>query len=198
MYDTGGPATPGRKAPAMLKFFTGTAIGVLLAFLFVHYNWQPPAVLDLPEKLKKNVVSTAVEGDLYDLSANIETRERALEIYFKNRASDAVKADAAAGHPFLDALYRARARREAGQVAGQWSAYDAALAKPALRGTLERKYGFNETDALKRAMLMDALNRKPFLKTWLEANAAPLSPENVRDVLRETANQPDVAVEASP
>jgi len=182
----------------MLKFFTGTAIGVLLAFVFVHYNWQPPAVLDLPEKLKKNVVSTAVEGDLYDLAADIETRERALEVYFKNRAGDAVKADAAAGHPFLDALYRARARREAGQVAGQWSAYDAALAKPALRGTLERKYGFNETDALKRAMLIDALNRKPFLKAWLEARATSVSSENVREVLRLTAKQSDATAEAAP
>jgi hypothetical protein len=182
----------------MLKFFTGTAIGVLLAFVFVHYNWQPPAVLDLPEKLKKNVVSTAVEGDLYDLGADLETRERALEVFFKNRAGDAVKTDAAAGHPFLAALYRQRANREARQLSMQWSAYDAALAKPALRGTLERKYGFNETDALKRAMLMDALNRKPFLKSWLEEHASPVSSENLRALLIETGKQAEVTVDVAP
>ncbi len=182
----------------MLKFFSGTAIGVLLAFVFVHYNWEPPAALDLPDKLKKNIVSTAVEGDLYDLAADIETRERALEVYFKNRAGDAVKTDAAAGHPFLNALYRERAVRESRQLSMQWSGYDAALEKPALRGTLERKYGLNETEALKRAMLMNALDRKPFLKSWLEANATVVSPENVRDVLAETGKQPEVTGDVAP
>jgi hypothetical protein len=179
----------------MLKFLLGTALGAVLAFAFVRFNLEPPAILDLPEKVKKNVISTAVEGDLYDLARDVETRGRALEVYFKNRAGDAVKIDAAAGHPFLNALYRARAMREARQLNQQWTAYDKALEQPALRATLERKHGLTDSEALKRAMLFDALTRKPFLKLWLERGQTAVTPENLRDLLTETAKQPAPPVE---
>lgn len=175
----------------MLKFLLGTATGVVFAFAFVRYDLELPAIFDLPEKVKKNVVSTVVEGDLYHLARDEATRARALEIYFKNRAGDAVKIDAAAGHPFLEALYRARATREARALAGQWTAYDAALAKPALRAALEEKHGVSESEDLKRAMLWRALDGKPFLKAWLEQHHASVTAENLRDVLSETGKSPN-------
>jgi hypothetical protein len=169
----------------MAKFFMGTALGALLAFVFVRFNWEPPAVLDLPAKLQKNVVATVVEVDLYDLTRDAETRTRALEVYFKTRAGEAAKRDTAAGHPFLNALYRARAAREADILASQWTAYDKALAKPALRTVLERRHGASESDALKRAMLFAALAREPFLKAWLEQNKGPVTADNLREMLDE-------------
>jgi hypothetical protein len=181
----------------MLKFLLGTATGAVLAFAFVRYDFELPAILDLPEKVKKNVVSTVVEGDLYDLARDEATRGRALEIYFKNRAGDAVKVDAAAGHPFLGALYRARAIREARTLAGQWTAYDAALAKPALRATLEKKYGVSDRDELKRAMLWRALDRKPFLKAWLDRHHTSVTAENLLDLLSETGRLSDPAANPS-
>lgn len=179
----------------MLKFLLGTAVGVILALAFVRYNLELPAVFDLPEKVKKNVISTAVEGDLYDLARDERTRGRALEVYFKNRAGDAVKIDAAAGHPFLNALYRARATREARALAGQWTAYDAALAEPALRGTLEEKYSVSGTDGLKRAMLWQAFERRPFLKAWLEQRHAPVTSEKLRGLLTEVGRLPGPTAE---
>lgn len=175
----------------MLKFLLGTATGAVLAFVFVRYDLALPAIFDLPEKVKKNVVSTVVEGDLYDFARDEASRARALEVYFKNRAGDAVKVDAAAGHPFLGALYRARAAREARALAGQWTAYDAALAKPALRATLEGKYGVSDRDELKRAMLWRALDRKTFLKAWLERRHATVTAENLLDLLSEAGKLPD-------
>jgi len=174
----------------MTKFLLGTALGALLAFVFVRFNLEPPAVLDLPEKLQKNVVVTVVEGDLYDLTRDVETRTRALEVYFKNRAGAAAKLDAAAGHPFLSALHRARATREARVLAAQWTAYDQALAKPPLKAALERRHGVSDTDALKRAMLFAALIRKPFLKSWLERTKGSVTSDNLRDFLNEV-NQPE-------
>ena len=85
---------------AMLKFFIGTALGALLSFVFVRFGLEPPAIAKLPEKLKANLVTTAVEADLYDLDAEAEVRERALKIYFDNRAGDAAKLDATSGTPF--------------------------------------------------------------------------------------------------
>jgi hypothetical protein len=169
----------------MLKFLIGLASGVSLAVIFVRYDLALPAIFDLPEKVKKNVVSAAVEGELYDLSADAAVRGRALAVYFKNRAGDAVKVDAAAGHPFLNALVRARAVREARQLAAQWTAYDKVLAEPGLRATLEAKHGVREDDALKRAMLWRGLERKPFLKAWLAQEYVTLSAETLRDVLGE-------------
>ncbi|NOT40645.1 MAG: hypothetical protein HOP13_09145 [Alphaproteobacteria bacterium] len=174
----------------MLKFFTGTAMGALLAFVFVRFGLEPPAIVKLPEKLKANLVTTAVEADLYDLNAAGDVHERALKIYFDNRAGDAAKLDAAAGHPFLAALHRERARREARELNAAWSAYDDVLARPALRATLERKYGTSKDDALKRAMLMDALGKGAFLKAWLERGRGEVTVENVRAVLVGAAKLP--------
>ncbi len=167
----------------MLKFFTGTALGALLAFVFVRFGIEPPAIVKLPEKLKANLVTTAVEADLYDLNAADAVHERALKVYFDNRAGDAAKLDAAAGHPFLNLLHRARARREAAKLPGAWDAYDKVLAEPALRATLERKYRTTEDDALKRAMLMDALAKAPFLKAWLERGRGAVTREDVQEMV---------------
>ncbi len=171
----------------MLKFLMGTALGAVLAFAFVRFNIEPPAILKLPEKLRGNLVSTSIESDLYDLSGDAATRLRALKVYFANRAQDAAKLDAATGHPFLNALHRERAAREAQQLSNLWSAYDEVLSKPALRSALEKKHGVTEPDDLKRAMLLEALNAKPFLKTWMSQNADPLTQNNLQDLLAKAA-----------
>ena len=171
----------------MLKFFTDTALGALLAFVF---GLEPPAIVKLPEKLKANLVTTAVETDLYDLNATDDVHERALKIYFDNRAGDAAKLDAKAGHPFLAALHRERARREARKLLVAWDAYDDVLAQPALRATLERKHGLSDDDALKRAMLMDALGEEAFLKAWLKKERGQVTAKNARGVLIDAAKIP--------
>jgi len=173
----------------MLKFLLGAALGVVLAVVFVRFNWEPPAVLDLPDTVKKDVVSAAIEGDLYDLDNDEATRTRALEVYFKTRAGTAAKLDAAAGHPFLAALYRERATREARILAQTWTAFDKVLAEPALKATLERKHAVSEPGALKRAMLFAALQKKPFLKTWLARNLEPPTADNLRDLLTRAASR---------
>jgi hypothetical protein len=171
----------------MQKYLIGLAVGVALAIVFVRFDLAPPAIFGLPEKLQKNIVSTAVEGDLYDLDADAGVRTRALEVYFKNRAGDAASLDAEAGHPFLSALHRARAAREALQVSQQWTAFDTVLDKPALRATLETKHGLTETEALKRAMLFEALDEKPFLKRWLAAQGDAPTAETLRAALAAAA-----------
>lgn len=171
----------------MLKFFVGTALGAILSFVFVRFGLEPPAITKLPEKLKANLVTTAVEADLYDLNAAAGVHERALKIYFDNRAGSAAKLDADAGHPFLAALHRDRATREARKLNAAWSAYDQLLAKATLRAALERKYGASEDEALKQAMLMDALAKQPFLKAWLERAHDEVTPANLRALLAEAA-----------
>lgn len=174
----------------MLKFFVGTALGALLSFVFVRFGLEPPAITKLPEKLKGNLVTTAVEADLYDLNAAAGVHERALKIYFDNRAGAAAKLDADAGHPFLTALHRDRATREARTLNAAWSAYDKVLAKPALRAALERKYAVTDDAALKQAMLMDALAKTPFLKEWLERAHGEITPANAQTHIAEAAKLP--------
>ncbi|MBI1210041.1 MAG: hypothetical protein GC190_01140 [Alphaproteobacteria bacterium] len=171
----------------MLKYLTGTALGAAMAFAFAAFNVEPPPILKAPARLKANIVATAVEGQLYDLDGDLAARERALEVYLKNRARDAVKLDGEAGHPFLTLLVRARARHEALELLAGWSAYDKVLAQPALRATLEHKYGSEDSDELKRVMLLEALDRKPLLKSWLAKTTVAATAENLRGLLRQAA-----------
>jgi len=168
----------------MAKFILGVVLGALMAIGYVRFELALPAVLQLPDKLRGNLVSAATESELYDLDRDPATRTRALEIFLANRSAEAARIDAAAGHPFLAALYRERAAREARQLAMEWTAYDEVLAKDGLRDALERRLGTTETDTMKRQLLIESLARKPFLKSWLEKNVGPATRETVRDVLR--------------
>jgi hypothetical protein len=171
----------------MLRFGLGVVIGVLLAFAFVRYDFQLPAAIELPGKLQGNIISSAVEEDLYRVGGDPDVRRRALEVYFANRAADAAAFDAEAGHPFLNALARERARKEARQLLAMRSGFEAALQKPALRQILERDHGVSDEEALEAAMLVKALADKPFLAEWLKSAGAGVSPERLPATLQELA-----------
>jgi hypothetical protein len=180
----------------VLKFILGTLMGAALAVGFVRYEIQLPAWLQLPARLEGNLISTAIEADLFDLKRDEDSRRRALEIYFANRAEAAVAVDREAGHPFLRSLYRARASREARQLLARRSAVDQALAQPALKSALERKHGTSDEAAIKRATLAEGLDRLPFLKSWLESENQPLDPASLPGVLGKAASAASDACQA--
>ena len=168
----------------MLKFLLGVIAGALLSFGYVRYNVQLPEILQLGDRLRGNLISTAVEQDLYNLERPTETHRRALEVFFANRPADAAAIDARNGYPFLQRLHSRRAIRQARILSMQWSAFDAALSRPELRKVLERKHGTSSDVELKRAMLVDALDREPFLKQWLITQGEQINPQTLQDVLK--------------
>lgn len=151
----------------MWKFLGGVLLGVIVALGYVRFDLPLPEFLQLPGMLKGNIVSSATEQELYDLSADGGTRLRALDVYFANQSRAAAELDAASGHPFLHALHRERARHEARLLLAAREGFAAALAQPALRQTLERKHGVSDDAALEAAMLADRLDDYPFLTGWL-------------------------------
>ena len=183
----------------MSRFLLGLVIGIALSFGYVRWGIALPDFLTLPERLRGNIVSTAIEEDLYDLDQPIETRRRALEIFFESRAKFAVAVDAEYGHPFLNALYRKRATHEARLLRGQWDAFDKALDKPALRSVLERKHGVTEDVALKQAMLFSAYQDKPFLVRWVVENGQNHpTPETLLPLLKKLSVLPISLSQARP
>ncbi len=177
----------------MLKFILGVLFGAGLAVGYVRYNVELPEYLQLTDKLRGNLVSTATEFELYDLDRDLATRRRALEIFFANRPEFAVDVDAAFGHPFLKSLYRRQAIRQARLLRGQWSAFDVALDKPALKERLEERYGTKDVEVLKRRMLAAALEKEhPFLKSWLQKNGQPSGEAELLDTLKRVGVLPDV------
>jgi hypothetical protein len=176
----------------MGRFLLGLVIGIALSIGYVRWGIALPDYLTLPERLRGNIVSTAIEEELYDLGQPIETRRRALEVFFESRARFAVEADAEYGHPFLNTLYRKRATREARLLRGQWDAFDAALEKPALRSALMKKHGATDDLALKQAMLFAAYREKPFLVRWVsEQQEAEPAPRTILPLIEKLSVLPD-------
>jgi len=169
----------------MLKFIAGAAMGAVLSFIFVQFNLAPPAILKLPERVKGDLVSAATEAQLYDMTAAADVRERALKVYFDNRSTDAAKLDASLGHPFLNAMYKVRAQREARQLLGKWSAFEKVLSQPALREALVRKHGTDKDDQLKTVLLVEAFGKMPFLESWLTSQSLDTAPVNLLATLRQ-------------
>lgn len=171
----------------MFKFVLGVAFGALMSVLYVHYNVQLPALMQITDLLRGNLVATATESKLYDLDADEPANLRALEVYFANRPHDAAKIDAAFGHPFLISLHRERAARKAIQLSSAYNAFDKLLANPALRTKMSEKFAITEPEALKQAMLFDRLDRQPYLKRWLEkylAENGPVTANNLQSLLQ--------------
>lgn len=137
----------------MWKLLAGMVAGTILAIVYVLFNVQLPEFLQIPGLVRGGAISTTTEAQLYDLGDNDAARLRLLEVYFDNRPRDAAAIDADAGHPFLTALHRARATREAQLLSARWEAFDRALAQPDLRQSLERKHQTTDTTALTQAML---------------------------------------------
>lgn len=173
----------------MWKFLAGLFSGASLAFLYVVFNVEMPEFLRLSDNLKGNLISASTEQQLYE-SPDPATRLRALEIFFDNRAGEAAAIDAEAGHPFLAALHRARATREARQLSMAWDGYDDVLKQPALRNSLIRRHGVSDDTEIKQAMLWDELQDRQFLRQWLEANHGPQTPAALYDTLVEARRDP--------
>jgi hypothetical protein len=177
----------------MWKFLAGMVAGTVLAIVYVLFNVQLPDFLQIPGLVRGGVISSTTEAQLYDLGPDEAARRRALEVYFDNRARDAVGVDADAGYPFLTALHRARATHEARLLSTRWDALDQALAQPALRQSLERKHQTTDTQALKQAMLWDALDDMPFLKQWLDITYGAQTPQSLHTTIVDARRLPATA-----
>lgn len=174
----------------MWKFLAGMVAGTVLAVLYVLFNVQLPGFLQIPALVRGGVISTSTEAILYELRKDSAERLRALEVYFDNRAGDAAELDASAGHPFLKALHRARAVREARILSARWEAFDQALAQPALRQSLESRHGTIEPTALKQAMLWEAMDEAAFLREWIAITYGQQSPQTLYATLLEIRQSP--------
>lgn len=174
----------------MWKFILGLLAGAVLSLGYVRYNLQLPEFLQIPGLLKGNIVSTATETELYALDAEPAAAQRALEVYFANRAQEAAAIDADAGHPFLAALHHNRAVRASRQLSAVWSGFDDALALDALRQTLEQRHGTSDTQQLKEAMLWEKLQDDPWLAAWLEQQYGPQSPATLPATLVQSRQDP--------
>jgi hypothetical protein len=174
----------------MARFLIGLLLGIALAFGYVRWGISAPGIAQLPETLRSNIVSTAVEGELYDLDKPIELRRRALEVFLRNRAKFAVEVDADFSHPFLNALYLNRVIREARILRGYWSAFDKVIGKRALREAVEKQYGTNDETALKQAMLFEKFEEETFLAQWVARHEGKVTPEGLLPLLIKLSAQP--------
>lgn len=157
----------------MLKFLLGVVLGVAFAIGYVQWGFDLPDRLNLAAKLRGGVVSAAIEGDLYDLDLDAPRRQRALEVLFANQAAFAAGVDDQMGHPFLAALHRRRAVREARVLLVSWQAFDKALSQPALREALARRHGTEDGSEIKSRMLGEAFAKQTFLARWMAQNGYP-------------------------
>lgn len=170
-----------------MKFLAGLVFGAIMSFAYVRYNLELPAVFQFPGLVQNAAIATAVDADLYDLDKPPADRQRALEVYFQAQPKKAAEIDWKAGSPFLTALYKRWATRQARQLKGQWTAFDTALEKPELRKVLERAHGTADTVALKQAMLWKAYQDETFLKAWLQRNGGLPTKENLHERLIEAS-----------
>lgn len=174
----------------MLRFLLGVALGAAMAIGYVQWGHALQDKLNVAGKLRGNQVAAAGEGDLYDLSADEAHRRRALEVFFANRADYAAGLDSKMGHPYLEALYRRRAGLEARLLRTKWRTFDRPLSTASLRSTLERRHGTTDTATLRKLMLVDALERQPFLSSWMRRSGFSTTGDDLLDTLNRIAARP--------
>lgn len=171
----------------MGRFLAGTVFGLVLSVSYVWYDVALPEWVELPDMFQRSLKAAATDDTLFDVNAPSDMRQRALEVYFATQAKRAAAVDASLGHPLLTALVVKRVRDRARVLNAQWSGYDKALAKPALRKVLVAKYGVADDDRLKRHMLLAALRERTFLINWIKRHRSAPDVKTVREIVREVS-----------
>ncbi|MGI9424919.1 MAG: hypothetical protein ACR2PA_17105 [Hyphomicrobiaceae bacterium] len=179
----------------MWNFLAGTAFGLIVSTAYVWYDVSLPKWVELPSVLQGSLQAAVIDDTLMDLDSSDATRRRAVEVYFSSQAKRAAVLEAELGFPLVRALQFRRARRAAKILNGQWSIYDKALAKPPLREALVRKHGAGRDEELKQQMLFAALQKKPFLKTWIERHVATPTVANLRQLLTQIGRMRNAPVQ---
>ena len=175
----------------LTKFVVGLIVGVLMTSGYVKWGWKKPAILEVPEQVTSSVLAATATNDLYDLSQPLEVRLRALEVVAQQRPDEVLIVDAEElDYALLEAFYRRKARREATALSLQWSAYDVAIDKPALRDVFERKYGQLDNESLKQAMLFEAFEKEPFLKPRIDQKYKQVDRTTLLPILKEVRRHP--------
>lgn len=165
------------------KLIVGALIGAGVTYAYVRFGYKPPAVVQLAERVTDGAVSTTATMSLYNPDANEDERHRALAVYLGKEPEVLIEIDRELDGRIMDEVLRRKALRQAKLLKHQMTAYDAALARPALREVLEKKYGASGDDQLKRRMLAAAIRKEEFLYWYLQRSLPDRNDEHFVDVV---------------
>jgi len=162
----------------------GVLFGVFMTFAYTRYAWKMPEVVQLPAKITEAAISTTAEMDLFSPTAPEDVRLRAFSVVMSQQADDFAEIDKELGSPLLEEILRREAFRESKLLKHQMSAYQVAVAQPALRKALERKHGRTDDDEeLKRRMLLSAVREEEFTNWYLQRRFPNLTPDQTVDLI---------------
>ena len=149
-------------------YVVGVVCGVALTYAWVWFGYSLPGVVRLAGEVASEATVSTAETGLYSPDADIEVQQRALAVLVAHRPELFIDVDTAIDHQFLEEVLRRKAFRKTKLIRQQFSAYETALSKPALRKRLESRHNVTETEALKRRMLVAAVHEDEFLNAYLQ------------------------------
>ncbi len=166
-----------------LKFLGGLGLGIVMTYAYTRYQWEMPAVVRLPAMVTSATISATADSDLYNWDLPFEVRQRAAAVIIGQNPDRFIELDNATDHVLLNEMVRQRALRRAMIQKTAWSAFDVALGKPALRKSLQRKYGGADDEQLKRNMLAARIAEDEILDGFLRHHFPDLSRNDRVDLI---------------
>ena len=171
----------------MWKFFGGVISGLALSVVYVWSGIAPPGWMELPDLFKKSLNAAVVDDAVIDPDTPVDTRVRAIEVYFANQAKRMAALEAQAGFPLTRMLRFQRVKRDAQVLRNEWRSFGKALDQPSVRKRLEAKHGAQDRDDIKRLMLIEALAKKKLLSGWLKRHGLRPDRGNILEVLTDVS-----------
>ncbi len=175
---------PAQTEPNPLgKLVLGALIGAGITYAYVRFGYKPPAVVQLAEKVTDGAVATTASISLYSPTASDEERLRALSVYLSKEPGVLLDINRELDDRIMQEVLRRKALNQAKVLKHQMTAYEGALARPALREVLQQKYGVTDDDQLKRRMLAAAIRKDEFLYWYLKRISVDQSDDHLVDVV---------------
>lgn len=175
---------PAQTEPNPLgKLILGALIGVGITYAYVRFGYKPPAVVQLAEKVTDGAVATTASLSLYSPTASDDERQRALLVYLSKEPEVLLEVNRELDGRIMQEVLRRKALGQAKVLKHQMTAYEGALARPALREVLQQKYGVTDDDQLKRRMLATAIRKDEFLHWYLKRISLNQSDDHLVDVV---------------
>lgn len=166
-----------------MQVIMGVILGAVMTFLFLEIGYSPPAVIEIPAKIKALPEQLIASSFLEDAESALDQRQKAVAILIKYDPGYFIEIDSAIDNRFTSEAVNRIARRKLQLVKGYNNGLDKIINDrgeyPALRESLERLYDTEDSATLRYRMLAKRIRDDELIYKMLQQRFPAMSDEEI-------------------
>lgn len=174
-----------------MQAIIGVIFGVILTYAFLEHDYQPPEVFGAVQKIQAFPEQILASAYIDSVQTSLPQKQRALAVLIKHDAGYFQRLDSSCDHCLTRAAIARVGERKLQLLEGYRRAVESRLdldKHQALKAYLQRKYQSDDTEVIKRAMLVEQMRSDPVTYQALKKLYPTLSDDQIAAQLLNTDN----------